>query len=178
MLYSRWGLTCLGRGCQPEKCPSPSVWKFKCNHMNWADPDCGICHACSRSPSLALEGAKLPVFTRTWHHHYVCWIHLDSFTWLIAPVYICLFLGGVLCVRVKCLCSCPDAAPVPFHVRRLLNLHSLYLLLISCVDPFQDLSGKEDRSPVWRRGYFEQRLACKVRRAVCCSLVMWCQLGL
>nr|XP_029511508.1 solute carrier family 23 member 3-like [Oncorhynchus nerka] len=31
--------------------------------------------------------------------------------------------------------SVNNAVPVPFHVRQLLNLHSPYLLLISCVDP-------------------------------------------
>ena len=37
-----------------------------------------FCHACSRSPSLALEGARLPIITHTCHHHYAHQHSLDS----------------------------------------------------------------------------------------------------
>ena len=54
-----------------------------------------LCHACSHSPSLALEGARLPFITHICHHHYAHQCSLDSpglLHLVDCPIYICLFL--------------------------------------------------------------------------------------
>ena len=79
----------------------------------------GYCHACSRSPSLALEGARLHLITPTCHHHYVQQHSLDSpglLPFVDCHVYKCLFprlfpvSALMLCVHVQTL-SCPVLCP-------------------------------------------------------------------
>ena len=46
--------------------------------------------------------------------------------------YFCLFLSFIPLSALMLFCfPCPEAVPVLFHVRYLLNIHSLYLLLVS-----------------------------------------------
>ena len=83
------------------------------------------CHAGSHSPSLALEGARLPIITHTCHRYYTHQRSLDYIALLIAPCqHYCSF-----CFPLSR--RCPYSIPV----RVLLNVHSLYLLLISSVFP-------------------------------------------
>jgi hypothetical protein len=89
-----------------------------------------------RSRALGYPSSYTPVanITRSCAH----WTHMDSFTLLITPLYLSvpwLFPVFALFRIVFVMCSCPDAVPVPFHVRQLIDLHSLYLLLISCAAP-------------------------------------------
>ena len=123
------------------------------------------CHACSPSPSLALEGTRLLLSTRTCHHHYAQQRSLDSpgfLPWLITPcISVCSSVVFPVSPLIVVKCSCPDAVPVPFHVRQLLNLHSLYLLLISCIDPSRWLPHEAGWENVQschqgKIGYFEE----------------------
>ena len=85
----------------------------------------------SRVPSCPSLRTAVTIITRICAH----WTHLDSFTLLIALLYICLFLSfvpRVIIIVVMLFCSpYPDAVRVLFDVRFSLNVHSLYLLLVS-----------------------------------------------
>ena len=100
-------------------------------------------HACSRS--LALDGARLPFITHTCHHHYAQPRNF-GLTWTPITLLITPFIS--VCSSVCSLCQhfhpVKDAGPVLFHVRCLLNLHSLYLLLVSSVDPHTDSNSIEE----------------------------------
>ena len=78
-------------------------------------------HACSLSPSLVLEGARLPTHLYTHQSPSLRAAALIGLTWTPSngwlPLYICLFLNGVPCVRINCYvflsrcCSCSVSCP-------------------------------------------------------------------
>ena len=92
-----------------------------------------------------LEGARLPFITHTCHHHYADQRSLDLPGLLHVvdcPYYICLILSllPVSIIVVMSFCSSrPDPVLVLFDVHFPLNVHSLYLLLISSVGPYSDM---------------------------------------
>ena len=95
-----------------------------------------ICHGYSLSPSLAIEGARLPSIMHSCHHHYahllhsssksaIHWTHLDSVICVIpSSISVCspaLFPASAL--MFVCLCiPGSDAVPVMFHVCAKLNV--------------------------------------------------------
>jgi hypothetical protein len=67
---------------RPAPTPQPVHQARPSGTLGGAPRGGGYCHACARSPSLLLEGARWPIITHACHHRYVHQ-HFMGLTWTL-----------------------------------------------------------------------------------------------